>query len=127
MNKNKLYKILYFIGIILSLATYVWLLIAGVDDAITHNYNIQLTILAAIALLGSYVKLPQCFFSTTGTLREQILFFGIHSLQIIGLILNILAFRKDFMYISYILSVVITIFYIISCILFIPRFKFFNR
>ena len=126
-NQSHRFKILYFVGVSLSLATYAWLLIAGVQDAITYQSNMQLTILAAIALVGSYVKLPQCFFSKTGTLREQILFFGIHTLQALGLILNVLAFRKDYMYISYILSIIILIFYLINCILFIPKFKFFNK
>ena len=121
------YTLLYFIGIFFSLATYLWLLISGIEDSITYKANLQLTILAAISFVGSFVKLPKCFISNSGTLREQCLFFGLHTLQAVGLIFNIFAFRKDYTNISYILIGLISVIYIVNFIIFFPKFMFFRK
>lgn len=122
----KLDLILYYLGILLSYLLYIWVLISGIYDYMSNNYNIQLTILIIIAMIASFMKLPKSFLGKTGTLREQILFSGVFTIQTLGLILNVLAFRNKYEYLSYIFVILIVIIYIIAALIFIPRFKFFK-
>ena len=121
------FTILYYIGIFGSLSTYAWTLFSGVEDAISGKYNLQLTIMLSISILASFVKLPKCFFSDEGTLREQLLFFGLFTLQALGLMFNIYAFRHKYHHDSNILISILVLFYIISFIVFFPRFLFFKN
>lgn len=117
-----LYSFLYILGICFSYFIYIWLLISGIDDTMSNSFNFQLTIFAVIASIATFLKLPKSF-SVNGTLREQCLFLGLFTLEILALIFNILSYRNNMKYLVYILTTIIIILYFIILYIYIPKFN----
>lgn len=117
-----LYLFLFYFGTFMSFMIGVSWLFSGIQNSIKKKYNYQLTISALIALVASWTKLPHSYLNDDGSTREQILFFGLFTIQIISLIPNIYAFRDKHPNYYYLIFALILL-YLISCYIFIPKFN----
>ena len=86
---------LYFLGIVVSIFSYLHSVRTNVEDSFEKKGNPQLLTAMVLGMIATLLYLPQSY-STSGTPRERILFLTTATLQITAVCFGIAAFRGSY-------------------------------